>query len=149
MKVTQFEGTAEEFKIVANLFSNKSNEEESITNENGLALEDGKVVEPKEAIRKVITRRPVSKGQKAVYNELANNELSPDELAQKIGRTPEQLRGVLGALGKRISNTKEIKQADLPENVTAILRYRSTDEGWFISLTPDAKEVLKEEGIIK
>jgi len=148
MKVTQFEGTAEEFTSVAHLFSESMEEEEKSTNEITKEVEKTRDIEPKEAIRKMITRIPLRKRHKALFNAMAEGEIHLDELASKINLTPEQFRGVMGGLGRRISGTKEIKEAGLPENVTAVIFYRKTDDKWSVSLTADAKDVLIEEGII-
>jgi hypothetical protein len=47
------------------------------------------------------------------------------------------------------SARQKIHQAGLPENITATINYRRVDDGsFYLSLIPDAEEVLKEEGII-
>ena len=149
MKVTQFEGTAEEFKTVAHLFSKNMAQEEPATNEISTEIEKKEEIEPKEALRKMINRIPLNKHHKALFKALSEGETRLDKLGNKINITPEQFRGVMGGLGRRISGTKEIKKAGLPESVKAVIFYRKIDDGWSVSLTADAKEVLMEEGIIE
>lgn len=144
MKVKTFEGTPEEFKAVAYLFGETIAPEEPTTN----GKEGTRTVEPQKAIRVMLKRRPIPEGQKAVYRALANGEVSYAEFLKRTGRTGAQMAGVMGALGGRINHTKEIHQAGLPGSVGAVIIYRREDEGFYLSLTPDAEQVLKEEKII-
>jgi len=150
MKVTkfEFEGTVEEFRSAAFLFGENSSVDESSPTEVTLDKEECKTVKPKEAIRRMLKRRPIPKGQRDVYKALANGEVKSEEMSERIGRTASQYAGVMGALGRRINNTKEIHSAGLPANVYAVINYRKTDDGTYLSLTHDAKEVLKAEGVI-
>jgi len=148
MKVIKFEGTPEEFKAVAYIFGESSTP-------GGLALNGGEMkkgangkIEPKEAIRAMLKRRHVSDGQKAVYKALADGELSYSDFLTRTGRTASELAGVLGALGRRINQTKEIHKAGLEGNVKAVINYRHDGEDLYLSLTPEAEEVLREEGYI-
>lgn len=67
--------------------------------------------EPKVAMEdclRVLTRRVVPPGQRALYQALVESGpqgLSAGELAEKMGREPSELSGVLGALGRRVNNT--------------------------------------------
>ena len=150
MKVTkyEFDGTPEEFRSVANLFGANSSMGESIQDEDLPTQIEDNVVQPKEAIRKMIKRRPVPQGQRDVYKALRNGEVKSEDMAEKIHRRASEYAGVMGALGRRINNTKEINSAGLPANVYAIINYRKSEDGTFLSLTPEAKEVLEEEGLI-
>ena len=148
MKVIMFAGSADEFEAVAHLFDNGEMNEETGSVQETLEDQDDLVVDPKEAIRMVIRRRPLSKNLKAVFNVLADGEVKSDVLIERIGLTPEQYAGVMGAFGRRVNNTKKIHNTELPKNVGAFINYRYTDEGYFLSLTSVAKEVLEEEGVI-
>ena len=146
MKVIIFDGTAKEFRSVAQSLVDSSLgfdfSDEPIADD----VEDS--VEPKEAIRSMLKRIPISKGQRAVYKALSEGEMSSSNLLEKIERTPGQFAGVMGAMGRRINNTKEIHQAGLPANVYAVIKYRKTEDEMYYSLTQNAEEVLKEEGVI-
>jgi len=150
MKVTkfEFEGTVEEFKNAAFLFGENQTADEHISAEDTTEQEEDKGVEPKEAIRRMLRRRRIPQGQKDVYKALANGEVKSEDMAERIGRTPPEYAGVMGALGRRINSTKEIQTAGLPTNVYAVIQYRETDNGTYLSLTHDAEEVLREEGVI-
>lgn len=140
MKVIKFEGTPEEFEAVAPLFGD--------TPENGPSPPRPPTVEPKEAIRAVLTRIPNSKGQLAVYQALADGRLEYGEFLRRTDRTGGKMAGVLGALGRRISGTKEIANAGLPRNCNAMLEWEREGEIEHISLRPYALEALREENIV-
>lgn len=142
MRVIQFEGTPDEFSTIEHLFRNPSipNHDDS----SDVTKDSPSSIEPKEAIRCMLTRRPVSKGQQAVFTALAEGKLEYEELLRRTGISSGSMAGVMGALGRRISNTSEIRQAGLKGNTTAIMEY---DKG-YLSLTKDALEVLREEGLI-
>ena len=151
MKVSkfEFEGTSEEFRSVASLFGDKSLPDLSSQSKNASNQEENFVMDPKEAIRRMLKRRPVPKGQKDIYKALANGEVRSENMAKIIGRTASEYAGVMGALGRRINSTEEIHLAGLPANVYAVIKYRDTDDGTYLSLTHDAEEVLREEGLIE
>ena len=142
MKVTQFEGTAEEFEAVAHLFM--SNESETLDKKKPVPEHSDLV----SAIREVLARRPVSKGQREVFIALADGELKYEEFLKMTDRTPSQMAGVFGALGRRISNTPAIKAASLPQNLNAMIKTRRDGESKCLSLTPYAEDALEKEGII-
>lgn len=149
MKVIKFEGTPEEFKVVAELFNDSATPTHQASNEIEAEKEREVMFDPKEAIRIMLKRRPVSDGQKAVYKALADGELHYSEFQKKTGRNPDELAGVLGALGRRINETKEIHKAGLSGSVSAVIKYTQLDDGSYnVKLTPDAEEVLRAEGII-
>jgi len=150
MKVTkfEFEGTVEEFKSAAFLFDENQTTDELISSEDTSKQEKDEVLHPKDAIRRMLRRRRIPQGQKDVYRALANGEVKSENMAERIGRKASQYAGVMGALGRRINNTEEIHTAGLPANVYAVINYRQTDDGTYLSLTHDAEEVLREEGVI-
>ena len=150
MKVTkfEFEGTIDEFKSAAYLFGENPSDVEFIQPEETSEQSADVVVEPKEAIRRMLKRRPIAKGQRDVYKALANGEVKSEDMSGRIGRTASQYAGVMGALGRRINNTEEVHSAGLPANVYAVINYRQTEDGTYLSLTRDAEEVLREEGVI-
>jgi hypothetical protein len=143
MKVIQFDGTPEEFKAVAHLFSKGE-----LVNGSRSPSGTAPTIDPKSAIKKVLSRRPISEGQRALYEALADGPVEYQELLRKTGREASVMAGVLGALGRRVSNTKEIRLAGLPENSEAILHWEYDGESYVYSLRDYALEALVEEGVI-
>lgn len=146
MKVTRFDGTPEEFKAVAHLFGDSP-----LFATNGPSAESGAElpqIEPRKAIRSMLTRLSLSDGQLAAYKALANGKLEYHEFLKHAGRSAAEMAGVLGALGRRINNTEEIHQARLPGNTNAVFKWEKEGGMDYISLTPYALEALKAEKII-
>jgi len=137
MKITVFEGTPEEYKEIANVLGNNTemseNKKVSITR--------------KEAYRALLNRATIYDGQREMYKVLAKGELLFPEYIKLMKRTPEQIRGVHGALGRRINETAEIHQAGLPGNLDAVVDWNKGGKNT-IALKPEFLEVLKEEGLI-
>lgn len=144
MKVMQFEGTPEEFRAVAYLFDSSSTQPQ----EAPIAKDSTPTVDPVDAVRAMLTRIPISNGQKAVYKALAGGRLAQAELFEQTGRPSQVMAGVLGALGRRINNTPEIHQAGLPGDTSAMFNWEKEAGVWYISLQPYALEALEEEGVI-
>ena len=140
MKVLKFEGTPEEFAAVAPLFDD--------TSENNDTPPGPPTVAPKDAIRAVLTRIPISDGQLAVYKALANGRLEYEEFLKATGKNGNEMAGVLGGLGRRISNTEEIVAAGLPRNCEAMMEWEYEGVTEYRSLLPHALEALREENII-
>lgn len=139
MKIITFEGTPEEYQKIAHLLTDISSDAEETLDP----------VEPKEAIIKMLKRIPISDGQMAVYKSLQRERVEYQEFLNRTGRTSGAMAGVMGALGRRISNTPEIKAAGLPENTNAMFNWESEDEAWYLSLQPHAVDALLEIGIIR
>ena len=116
MKITVFEGTPEEYKEIANVLGKNTN----ITSENEKIS-----ISTKDAYRAVLKRAPIHDGQRDMYKVLANGELHWGEYNDLMKRTPAQIRGVHGALGKRINQTPEIHKAGLPGNTSAVMNWNS------------------------
>lgn len=136
MKITVFEGTPEEYKAIADVLGK---------NTNG-ASENNKVSTQKDAYRALLRRAPIHNGQREMYKVLSKGELSWPEYTKVMKRTQEQIRGVHGALGRRINETPEIHQADLPGNINAVVIWDTAKNT--IALRPEFLEVLNEEGLI-
>ena len=139
-RIVEFEGTPEEFEVVKPHLSESTPGEEGVSN--------SEPIEPEEAIRRVLSRRKIPNGQRALYEALSEGRLAYDQLLERTGRTAQQMAGLLGALGNRISSTSEIRQAGLPENVEAVLKYERIDGKRHLSLTPHARKALEAEGVI-
>lgn len=152
MKVIIFEGTPEEYASVAGLINNPNQTLAQIEEvEPKVMPKSSPTIEPKEAVRRVLKRIPISKGQRQVFAALANGPLKHSDLLEKTGKTAEEMAGILGALGRRINGTKEIHAAGLPGNVYALLDYQEDKElegRHIIGLTENAYAIMKEEGVI-
>lgn len=148
MKVTRvvvrFEGSPEELKEVAPVLFSELVEEEKEEGEVNII----KDVTPVDAIRKVLTRIKISDSQLEIYTTLAGGPLETGEFLRRTNSTTKTMRGVFGALGRRISHTEEIEQAGLPSDTTAMLNWFKKDDKEYIELQPHAREALLLEGLI-
>ena len=146
MKLVMLEGTPDEIKEVAHLFVDTATAGSGQAGAAGDPWDAG--MDPVKAIRRMLKRIKISEGQMAVYEALANGRLKYSEYLARTGRTVEQIRGVHGALGRRINSTPEIHQAGLPGNSKAVLVWDGEGEDWYLSLTPHALEALIIEGVV-
>ena len=141
MKVTIIEGTPQELKaLMPTLFSDSSVIQQE--------AEQEPILEPKEAYRAMLTRIDIQQGQLDLYRVLSKGELEYNDYLGKMKRTRQEIAGVHGALGKRINNTKEIHQAGLPGNTSAIMDWRKENGKEYLKLNQEFIEVLEEEKII-
>ncbi len=158
MKVIQFEGTPDEFKVVAYLFSapapthamtltTSPEVTETSGSANQIAL-PAITVSPVDAIRALARRLPLSEGQKKLFQALKDGPLSKEELLDVTGWTPAELRGAMGALGKRVHGTREVHAAGLPTDSSAIIEATRHDKSWIYALRSHALEALQAEGLI-
>jgi len=101
-------------------------------------------------IRFMLKRRRIPQGQMDLYNALYNakeNELESKELANVIARTPQQLSGLLGALGNRINKTEGLEDKG---GISIILEITENSNGnWCYKMRPILREALEEENLIK
>jgi hypothetical protein len=137
IQIINFEGTTEEYNRVAPSLGKTTNE----TSENKRLS-----TTPKDAYRALLTRARVHAGQREMYKVLSKGEVPWSEYNKLMKRTEKQIRGVHGAFGRRINQTPEIHQANLPGNLTAVVVWNTTKKT--IALKPEFLEVLEEEGLI-
>lgn len=127
------------------------------------ALERWQVIEPEENnggdgspateataedFRRLLTRRPVPRGQKQLYKALydAGDEgLSGEELVTVMGRRDSSdLSGVLGALGRRINGTPGYGEEARP-GIEMVFTFEQLPDGqWCYFLRPEMRAVLEE-----
>jgi hypothetical protein len=141
MKIIYFEGTPQEFELIQGVFADMKRDP-------GMKQQERLVDSPKEAIRTVLTRIPVSPSQGVLFKVLSSGPLGQKELLNRLGWSEGGFAGVLGGLGRRVHFTKEIQRAGLPQDAYAILKWEKKDGESHYALQPDALEVLKEENII-
>ena len=155
MKITKltFDGNPEEFKSIADLFLAEASDAANVSPLTGSASPEGddhasSIVTPEDAYRSLITRTTIHPGQRDLYKILAGGELEWSEYISRMGRTPEQMRGVHGALGRRIAGTPAFKDAGLPQDSSAVMIIRYDKNGTsYVSLKEDFIKVLHELGL--
>jgi hypothetical protein len=102
-------------------------------------------------VRRVLRRMEIPFGQRDLYRALyqaGEAGLTRDELAQAMGRAPDKIDGVLGALGRRINGTPRPDMSSSP-GITAFLDVQAGDGGWRYRLLPVLRRVLEQEGLIE
>jgi hypothetical protein len=158
MKVIQFEGTIEEFKVIAYLFS-ASPHAQTMTLTTSPEVMDtpaahqppatpAVAVTPVEAIHALARRLPPSEGQKKLFQALKDGPVSKEELLDITGWTAAELRGTLGALGKRVNGTPAVHAAGLPPSSDAIIQGTRQGDSWIYALQEYALEALRDEGLL-
>ncbi len=100
-------------------------------------------------IRAMLKRRPLRANHIALFTALHKagaSGMETKKLAEVMKITPQQLSGVLGALGSRINNTEglEDKGATL---IIFDIRELSNGE-WLYSMRPILQKALEEEGLM-
>jgi hypothetical protein len=102
-------------------------------------------------VRRVLRRMDIPPGQLDLYRALyqaGEAGLTRDELAQAMGRTPDKIDGVLGALGRRINGTPRPDMSKTP-GITAFLGVQAASGTWRYWLLPTLRRVLEQEGIVE
>ncbi len=147
MKMTIYEGTADDIAKVARVLQQGGTNptpdgtfEDSATPDtdgstDSLASETLEEVAAVEFARRVLTRRPLHRRPKIVFEKLVDafpQWVSRDELCAATGYTPQQLAGLMGAFGRRTVQTKGyVDGASLFETEsdpeTQAYRYRLTE----------------------
>ncbi len=116
----------------------------------GLVDESAEPVTEAELIGRIIKRHRVPPGQRALYNALLEADergLDFATLAARMGRSTEELSGVLGALGRRINATSGIETLPEPPGVSLLFDYREqappgNEWGW--AMKPALRKALEE-----
>jgi hypothetical protein len=115
-------------------------------------IEEAAVQEPGEPTHedylRVLTHIPVPRGQQQLYKALydaGEGGLTHEELVQVMGRRDLQdLSGVLGALGHRISGIPGYGEANRP-GVEMVLSYEQLADGQHrLRLVPGMREALED-----
>lgn len=96
----------------------------------------------------MLRRLPIPQGQLDFYRVLGRSSkktLSSAEIANSIGRSRQQLAGILGALGLRINGTDGLREKG---GVEAVLEIQPLKDGWQYRMRPVLRKALEEEGIL-
>jgi len=100
-------------------------------------------------IRNVIERDPkLPRGQKDLYNALfsaGDKGLDYGTLAARIGRSVEQLNGVLGALGRRINSTSGIEGKPGVGLLFSLREKAPPKNSWGWAMKPEVRSLLAEQ----
>ncbi|MFC1878913.1 DUF262 domain-containing protein [Chloroflexota bacterium] len=110
----------------------------------------GSVIDETSLMRRMLTRAPISRGQRALYEVLyktGDKGLTNHEIIEAMSLNPPQLPGVLGALGRRIEYTEGSKQFG-GIGIGLVFEISRTDDGWHYRLRPAFRKVLEDEGIM-
>lgn len=105
-------------------------------------------------IRRVLRRHHVPPGQRALYRALhdaGDDGLAFAALAAAAGRSPEELSGVLGGLGRRINATRGIETLPEPPGVSLFFEQKASappDGGWGWAMRPELRAALDELGVL-
>lgn len=101
-----------------------------------------------EVIKRILERSPeISPGPIDLFHVLykaGNRGLKYDDIARQMGRNETQLRGVLGALGKRINNTSGVVGTPGVNYLLEIVREIDGDpEAWGWSMRYELRQIIK------
>jgi len=110
----------------------------------------GQQIKPNiDIIKRVLERTPkLSSGPKCLFKVLyqaGNSGLKFDDIASAMDRTPSQLSGVLGALGRRINNTLGIEGRPGVTYILEIVReIDGNPDSWGWRMRYGFRQVLKK-----
>jgi CBS domain-containing protein len=100
-----------------------------------------------EDYRRLLTRVPVPPGQRRLYRALydaGDQGLTHDELVEVMGHQGRSnLRGVLGALGRRVNGTPGYGEDNQPGSAMVIHWEQLPDRQWRLRLKPAMRAVLE------
>jgi hypothetical protein len=100
-------------------------------------------------VRRMLTRRRISNGQRALYEalwEAGGEGVSASRLVEVMGRSRSELAGVLGALGRRVNNTEGLEGKG---GIEAVLEVSKLEDGdWHYRMLPVLREALEIEEVV-
>lgn len=158
MEIMLFKGTPEEFsKIYPHLSRENFGARASMQTppdsfDNGESHEGPSSpavgIDP-DLIVRVLKRKRIKKGQTALYKafgHLGEGWISATKLASTMGIRKESLAGVLGALGRRINETRGVTKAS-HQGITLFMEYTQEDGEYSYRLRPEVRAVLEQQGL--
>ena len=116
----------------------------------GVETGSGQQIRPKpEVIKRVLERRPyLSPGPKTLFRVLyraGSKGLKFEDIASGMERTPVQLGGVLGALGRRINNTSGVEGKPGVAYILEIVREIDGDpEAWGWRMRFELQQIIRD-----
>jgi hypothetical protein len=100
-------------------------------------------------IRAMLKRKPLRSNQLTLFRILSKAGtvgIEAKKLAESMNLTPQQLSGVLGALGVRINSTEGLEDKG---GILIIFDIKEADNGeWFYHMRPILQKALEAEGLI-
>lgn len=160
MKVTtvNFGGTPEEYReylAITSIGTSTTTVTNTTTDRSDISNGIPLVIDVQEFIRRALNRMPLPDRQRDLFTalyEADGQQLSKSELEARLGRTPHELSGVLGALGRRIHGTTGSEQVAQQIGATAsietFLKISQINGKWYYSLRPELRELLESDGVI-
>jgi len=115
--------------------------------------EGGRDHSPQRLLRRVLRRHRIPPAQLALYQalyEAGDDGLDFNSLAATIGRSAEELSGVLGGLGRRVNATPGIGALPEPPGVTLLFEQKESAPpggGWGWAMRPELRAALEEMGL--
>lgn len=103
-------------------------------------------------VRRVLKRHRIPPAQRALYQalyEAGDEGLDFATLAATIGRSTEELSGVLGGLGRRVNATNGVETLPEPPGVTLLFEQKESAPpggGWGWAMRSEVRQVLDEVG---
>lgn len=104
-------------------------------------------------VRRVLRRHRIPPTQRAVYQalyEAGEDGLDFPTLAATIGRSTEELSGVLGGLGRRVNATPGIESLPEAPGVNLLFEYKETAPPggtWGWAMRPALRQALEDLGL--
>ena len=119
----------------------------------GGAGEGGHELTPQRLVRRVLRRHRIPPTQRALYRalyEADDDGLDFVSLAAAVGRSVEELSGVLGGLGRRVNATPGVSALAEPPGVTLLFEQKPSAPpagGWGWAMRPETRVALEEMGL--
>jgi hypothetical protein len=117
MRIIEFEGTPAEFELVKHHFSGASGTAETVKSEAPsipVAIHKLTPAERHEIVVKALVRIPLPETMQKVFKALLNSSrgVTTEEFAKLLKISRNQLAGVFGAFGRRLSHTEGFPEGD-------------------------------------
>ena len=119
----------------------------------GGAGEGGHELTPQRLVRRVLRRHRIPPTQRALYRalyEADDDGLDFVSLAAAVGRSVEELSGVLGGLGRRVNATPGVDTLTEPPGVTLLFEQKPSAPpagGWGWAMRPETRVAQEEMGL--
>ncbi len=160
MKVTTvtFEGTPDEYREYLAATAAVAKDSMAVGDMAGRseASSEPPSIDLQEFMHRALNRMPLPDMQVALFNALHDadgQQLTKSEIEARIGRTPQELSGVLGALGRRIRGTPGFAQVTQRMGVTApievFLEVRQVNGRLCYALRPELRRLLERDNTVK
>ncbi len=104
-------------------------------------------------LRRVLRRHRIPPTQRAVYRalyEAGDEGLDFTTLAATVGRSTEELSGVLGGLGRRVNATRGIESLPEPPGINLLFEHKESAPpggGWGWAMRPALRQALEDMGL--